>query len=36
LQIFAGCGHLPPTESPKAVAQALTEFFLGQLAGSAA
>jgi 3-oxoadipate enol-lactonase len=36
LQVFAGCGHLPPAESPKAVAQALTEFFLGQLAGSAA
>jgi pimeloyl-ACP methyl ester carboxylesterase len=36
LQVFAGCGHLPPAESPKAVAQALTEFFLGHLAGSAA
>jgi pimeloyl-ACP methyl ester carboxylesterase len=27
LQVFAGCGHLPPAESPSAVAQALTEFF---------
>jgi 3-oxoadipate enol-lactonase len=32
LEIFAGCGHLPPAESPTAVAQALTEFFLGHLA----
>lgn len=30
VQVFAGCGHLPPAESPKAVAQALTEFFLGR------
>jgi 3-oxoadipate enol-lactonase len=30
LQVFAGCGHLPPAESPAAVAQALTEFFLGR------
>ena len=27
LQILAGCGHLPPAESPSAVAQALTGFF---------
>ena len=27
LQVFAGCGHLPPAESPSAVAQALTELF---------
>jgi 3-oxoadipate enol-lactonase/3-oxoadipate enol-lactonase/4-carboxymuconolactone decarboxylase len=27
LQVFAGCGHLPPAESPSAVAQALTKFF---------
>jgi pimeloyl-ACP methyl ester carboxylesterase len=27
LQVFAGCGHLPPAESPGAVAQALTEFW---------
>jgi 3-oxoadipate enol-lactonase/3-oxoadipate enol-lactonase/4-carboxymuconolactone decarboxylase len=27
LQVFAGCGHLPPAESPNAVAQALTGFF---------
>jgi pimeloyl-ACP methyl ester carboxylesterase len=27
LQVFAGCGHLPPAESPGAVAQALTGFF---------
>ena len=27
LQVFAGCGHLPPAESPSAVAQALTGFF---------
>jgi pimeloyl-ACP methyl ester carboxylesterase len=27
LQVFAGCGHLPPAESPSAVAQALAEFF---------
>ena len=27
LQIFTGCGHLPPAESPNAVAQALTELF---------
>jgi len=26
LRVFAGCGHLPPAESPSAVAQALTEF----------
>ena len=31
LQVFAGCGHLPPAEAPGAVAQALTEFFLCQL-----
>ncbi|HEX2822042.1 MAG TPA: alpha/beta fold hydrolase [Streptosporangiaceae bacterium] len=35
LQVFAGCGHLPPAESPSAVAQALTEFFLGHLADRA-
>jgi 3-oxoadipate enol-lactonase/3-oxoadipate enol-lactonase/4-carboxymuconolactone decarboxylase len=28
LQVFAGCGHLPPAESPSAVAQALTELWL--------
>jgi len=27
LQVLAGCGHLPPAESPSAVAQALTGFF---------
>ena len=27
LQVFAGCGHLPPAESPSAVAQALTALF---------
>jgi 3-oxoadipate enol-lactonase len=27
LQVFTGCGHLPPAESPAAVAQALTQFF---------
>ena len=26
LRVFAGCGHLPPAESPGAVAQALTEL----------
>ena len=26
LRVFAGCGHLPPAESPSAVAQALTEL----------
>jgi len=31
LQVFAGCGHLPPAEAPGAVAQALTGFFLSQL-----
>ena len=33
LHIFAGCGHLPPAESPHAVAQALTEFFARQQRG---
>jgi len=36
MQVFAGCGHLPPAESPSAVAHALTEFFLGPLPGSGA
>ena len=27
LRVFAGCGHLPPAESPSAVAEVLTEFF---------
>jgi 3-oxoadipate enol-lactonase len=30
VQVFAGCGHLPPAESPMVVAQALTEFFLSR------
>jgi len=28
LQVFAGCGHLPPAEAPSAVARTLTELWL--------
>jgi 3-oxoadipate enol-lactonase len=28
LQVFAGCGHLPPAEAPGAVARTLTELWL--------
>ena len=31
LQVFAGCGHLPPAESPSAVAQALTELLAARV-----